>query len=196
MPQVTGILLAAGLSRRFGSNKLLHPLANGIPLVIHATRRLQKVLPRCLVVVNAQDHATSELLESESVQVVFNNDTERGMGTSIACGVRASLHSHGWVIALADMPYLNASTIRSVAAGIRDRNSICAPLYGNQRGHPVGFGSAYAEELIDLSGNEGARRIIAANRDCLELFATQDSGAIADIDYPQDINTVCNYSPP
>jgi molybdenum cofactor cytidylyltransferase len=93
------------------------------------------------------------------------------------------------VIALADMPYLNASTIRSVAAGIRDRNSICAPLYGNQRGHPVGFGNAYAEGLLHLSGNEGARRLIAANRDCLELIATQDSGTVSDIDYPQDLNT-------
>ncbi len=187
MRPATGILLAAGQGRRFGSNKLLHPLDDGIPLVLHAARTLQAALPHTLVVVNPQDRQSIELIESEGMKMVLNPAADAGMGTSIACGVRASRRAEGWVIVLADMPYLRAQTIRSVAAGIRNRHSICAPRYHDQRGHPVGFGRAYAKALLALSGDEGARHIIAANRQYLSLFATRDPGVVTDIDFREDL---------
>lgn len=189
MRLATGILLAAGYGRRFGSNKLLHPLGDGIPLVLHTARTLQEALPHTLVVVNARDQESIELLESEGMKILLNPAADAGMGTSIACGVQASLQAEGWVIALADMPYLRAQTIRSVAAGIRNRHSICAPRYHDQRGHPVGFGRAYAKALLALSGDEGARYIIAANRHYLSLFDSRDPGVVADIDHPEDLAT-------
>ena len=193
MRSAAGILLAAGQGQRFGSNKLLHPLANGVPLAVHAARTLQAVLPDTLVVVNAADQETIKLFENEGLQIVLNDQARRGMGTSIACGVRASVRSERWVIALADMPCISEETIRSVAAGIHYGNSICAPRYENQRGHPVGFGKAYADELIGLMTDEGARHIIAANRQHLVLVDTQDRGVIADIDHLHDLVTANAY---
>lgn len=186
MKPMTGILLAAGQSQRFGSNKLLHPLADGTPMVLHVARNLKAVIPDTIAVVKAGDHETAALLEAENVQVIFNHNAEIGMGSSIACGVRASQQSNSWVIMLADMPYISRQTIRAVAAGVHSRDTICAPLYGDQRGHPVGFGKAYADALIRLTGDQGARQIIAANRNCLELVNTHDRGVIADIDSPDD----------
>lgn len=190
MMQITGILLAAGQSRRFGSNKLLHPLKDGIPLLMYAARTMQAVLPHTLVVANAQDDETLELLNSEGMNIVLNHSAQSGMGMSIACGVSASRNAEGWVIALADMPYIRSHTMRSVASGIRSPNSICAPLYNGQRGHPVGFGSAYASALMKLSTDKGARQIIAAHRGNLELFETQDSGVVTDIDCRDDLEQV------
>ena len=188
MMKVSGILLAAGQGRRFGSNKLLHPLDDGIPLVLHAARTLQAALPETLAVVNARDSETGELLKREGMNIVLNHAADAGMGTSIACGVHASLQANGWLIALADMPYLSIQTIRSVVAGLCSRDSICAPRYGNQRGHPVVFGSAYANALMKLSNDEGARHIIAANRRYLTLVDTRDQGVVTDIDHQDDLN--------
>lgn len=186
MTQVTGILLAAGYGQRFGSNKLLHPLGDGTPLILHSVRALKAALEHTVVVVNARHREVIALLKREGVSMVINQSST-GTGKSIACGVQASRRADGWVIALGDMPLLSIPTIQSVAEGIRSRNAICAPAYGNRRGHPVGFGKAYAKELMQLNDDEGARHIIAANRDCLELIETADAGVITDIDYPQDI---------
>lgn len=188
--QATGILLAAGQSRRFGGNKLLHPLADGIAVVVHSARRLQSVLPRTIVVVNASDRETIELLENEHVQIVLNHQAKSGMGTSIACGVRASRDADGWVIALADMPYIKTRTLRNVAAGITGDSSICAPVYCGRRGHPVGFGRAYADELMRLANDKGARRILSDNRVYLDLVESHDKGVVADIDRPEDVLAV------
>lgn len=188
MIQVTGILLAAGYGQRFGSNKLLHPMADGNPLILHSVRALKAALPHTVVVVNARHREVINLLKKEGVSIVLNHSSA-GMGRSIACGVQASRRSDGWVIALGDMPLLSVAIIQAVAECIRSRKTICAPAYHSRRGHPVGFGKAYAKELMLLNDDEGARHIIEANRDCLELIETEEPGVITDIDYPQDIQS-------
>lgn len=187
MTQLTGILLAAGQSNRFGTNKLLTPLSNGIPLIVHSARLLKTALPNVVVVVNPGDRNSIALLERENIRTVLNYSAEAGMGTSIAHGVHNTAQSDGWVIALADMPYIKARTIRSVATSLRHDFSICAPRYGNRRGHPVAFGRGYAQALKQLDGDQGARSIITSNRTYLELIETEDPGVITDVDYPQDI---------
>ena len=187
MTRLTGILLAAGQGRRFGSNKLLHPLDDGTPLVLGAARRLKAALPHSIVVVSAQDEEVVGLLQGEGISVVLNHSAAAGMGTSLATGVRATRASDGWVIALADMPWLQTRTILSVAAALDGPTSIAAPCYGNKRGHPVGFGGAYAEALMQLGGEAGARGIVEVNREHLKLIETRDRGAITDIDHPDEL---------
>jgi molybdenum cofactor cytidylyltransferase len=65
--------------------------------------------------------------------------------------------------------------------------SIVAPEYRQQRGHPVGFGQCYRDELQALNGNAGARDIIQRHKDSLELVSVDDAGVIADIDTPGDL---------
>ena len=64
---------------------------------------------------------------------------------------------------------------------------IVAPLYRGQRGHPVGFSARYADELLGLSGDTGARDIIAAHGDSLQLIEVADRGVITDIDHPEEL---------
>lgn len=187
---VRGILLAAGQGRRFGSNKLLHPLGNGVPLAVQAARTLRQALPGALVVVDARDGELIERLREDGVPVVLNHQATGGMGMSIASGVGASVEAAGWVIALADMPCLRVETIRAIAAAITAPNRISAPLYRGRRGHPVGFGSDYIWALTQLSADEGARHILAANRQFLQLVTTDDQGVVTDIDRRADLASV------
>lgn len=184
---LTGILLAAGQSSRFGSNKLLQPLTDQIPMVVLAARKLKAVLPESLAVVSPDDPQTAELLNAEGLQIVINPQPEAGIGRSLACAIRASHDVPGWLIMLGDMPWLSKQTIREVAETLKQPKDIVAPLYGDRRGHPVGFGKAYVRELLALDGDNGARSIVQAHRQHLRLITVSDPGVLRDIDRPQDI---------
>ena len=183
----TGILLAAGQGTRFGSNKLLHPLAEGTPMAVASAHTLHSVLTHCIAVVDDAQGDVARLLAEAGLQVIANAHARDGMGTSIACGVAASPAAAGWVIALADMPDIPAYVIQSVADGLARGADIIAPVWRGQRGHPVGFARRHAASLLALHGDRGARDIIAANRDTLELIDTQDRGVILDIDTPASL---------
>ena len=184
MPDCTGILLAAGQSTRFGKDKLLHPLADGTPMGLASARRLRQVLPRCLGVVDDEAGETARLLESADLQVVANPQAATGMGSSIASGVAASPGAAGWLIALADMPYVPVPLIQVLVAALDDGADIVAPVYHGQRGHPVGFAARHGPALRALRGEQGARAIIEAHGDKLLLIESADRGVIHDIDTP------------
>jgi molybdenum cofactor cytidylyltransferase len=185
-PAPVGILLAAGQGTRFGSNKLLYPLADGTPMAVASARTLHTVLAHCIAVVNDAQGSVARLLAEAGLQVIANPHAPNGMGTSIACGVAASPNG-GWVIALADMPNIPARVIQSVTDGLTCGVDIIAPVYRGQRGHSVGFALRHAPALRALHSDRGARDIIAAHRDTLELIDTQDSAVILDIDTPASL---------
>lgn len=182
-----GVLLAAGYSKRFGSNKLLYPIVNNTPMLMVSAQKIARVLPFSIVVINRElaDYASS--LEKLGLQVVFNEQPDAGMGSSIACGVQNSQNASAWLISLADMPYVQAETIRKLAEKLHQGARIVAPLFGQQRGHPVGFSQLYKDALLALDGDTGARDIIASHKQHIELVQTHDRGVIADVDCETDI---------
>lgn len=188
MLEVVGILLAAGSARRFGAPKLLHPLPDGVPIAVAAARALIQVLPNTVAVVKPDDHALIEVLAELGLQFVENPLADEGMGTSLAAGVNATAKADGWLIVLADMPWVQPATISTLADRLKNGASIVAPVHLGRRGHPVGFSSRWLQSLRGLSGDRGARDIIADYPDELELLATEDAGVLQDIDQPQDLN--------
>lgn len=183
-----GLLLAAGQGRRFGSNKLLHPIADELPMFQVMANKLLDVLPGSVMVINPQLIPYTEPLEQRGMHVVVNKQAEHGIGSSIACGVRASPDATGWLIALADMPYVKSLTIQQLSQRLQKGAGIVAPRYKQQRGHPVGFNRRFKDELIALNGDVGARQIIQNHQDQLELLENDDAGSITDIDQMSDLS--------
>ncbi|UCC56512.1 MAG: nucleotidyltransferase family protein [Gammaproteobacteria bacterium] len=181
---IVGILLAAGKSTRFGSNKLLHPLRDGTPMVLASARALVAVLPNSIAVVDDANNKVATLLDGEGIQAVENPCASEGMGTSIACGVTSTPDAQGWVIALADMPCIPKVLIQAVVTGLEQGSDIIAPVYNKRRGHPVGFSSRHLQALKQLHTDAGARSIIQANRESLDLIETTERGVIVDFDTP------------
>jgi molybdenum cofactor cytidylyltransferase len=184
---ITGILLAAGSSRRFGSNKLLVPLPDDTPLVLAVTRRLRSVLDAVIVVVHPQDRVLQELLAAEHVQIVVCQHADTGMGASLAAGVAASGDARGWLIVLADMPAIQVSTLQRVAHAIDHGAVLAAPFHAGLRGHPVGFHSSVRDELLALSGETGARDILTRHAAALTRLDVDDAGVLLDVDTPADL---------
>lgn len=188
MSEPGGILLAAGASTRFGVSKLLHPLPDGTPVGIAAARTLVEVVPNAVAVVRAEDQGLAEKLSAIGLGIIENPLADKGMSSSLAAGIAALPNCSGWLIALGDMPWVKTATIRALADSLEKGASIVAPSFDGQRGNPVGFSSRWKADLQNLSGDQGARRLIAEHAADLEMLKVQDPGVISDVDYPDDLS--------
>lgn len=185
--QIVGILLAAGTGSRFGANKLLHPLEDGVPLALHAARSLRAALGEVVAVVRDVHGEVARLLSAEGLRVACCERAAEGMGASIACGVAAASGAAGWVIGLADMPFVRPGTVAAVAAALGAGATIAAPVHDGRRGHPVGFSHRFRDDLRVLTGDVGARGLLGAYAEQVLLIECGDAGVLMDVDVPGDL---------
>ena len=179
--------MAAGSGSRFGGDKLLHPLPDGVAIGAHAARNLIAAGLAVVAVVKPGDFPLADMLELEGCAVMMFGNAARGMGASLAHGVAQRRGADGWIIALADMPLIRSSTIATIVRELEAGRELVAPAYKGQRGHPVGLGRRFGAQLLALDGDAGARDIIAACKDELVLIECDDPGVLQDIDRREDL---------
>ena len=182
-----GIILAAGNSRRFGSDKLLHCIDNDLPMIIQAARKLSSSVDHLTVVVNEKNHELISLLQDHGYSILVSPNCAQGMGHSLSDAISKTLHADSWLVALGDMPYISQETIRLVVDRHHETKAICAPYYNGKRGHPVIIPASYAKELCELSGDRGARRLLQDNEDLITRIDVSDPHILIDIDYREDL---------
>jgi len=182
-----GILLAAGRSTRFGADKLLHRLPDGTAVALASARAMAAALPRVVAVVRADQPALRRLLAAEGITIVTAPTVDEGMGRSIAAGIAAAADAAGWVVGLADMPFIRAATVARILSALAAGSPLAAPVIHGRRGHPVGFDHQFRSALLALGGDEGARHLLRAHQARLDLIECDDAGIISDIDRPGDL---------
>jgi molybdenum cofactor cytidylyltransferase len=187
------LIVAAGFSRRFGSDKRRHAIANGDPLLLRTLKIYSEVFPSVAVVLRDDDESLArELrrgLEHQPPTIVFTSQAHLGMGHSVSDGVRAVSSWDYLFLALGDMPFVSATTLRELQRTMCDRRHrgdalIVRPRCDDRAGHPVGFSCEYFNELMSLSGDEGARPVVAAHVAELVHVDTIDRGVLIDVDQP------------
>lgn len=188
MSQIVGILLAAGRSQRFGSDKRLQPLADGTTMVLASARRLAAACPRSIVVIRPDDTALASLLAEAGLETVVCPKAEQGMGHSLAAGVAASADAAGWLIALADMPYIQPASYRAVLDALESRAVMARPLHGGRPGHPVGFAADRLAALLALTGDQGGKAILDADPAAVVACPVDDPGVLKDVDQPSQLD--------
>ncbi len=179
------LVLAAGRSTRFGSDKRRLVLPNRQLMVDHTVSIYRQLTTSCVVVVD--DIEWQSHFSSQRVHSIVCDDAQQGMARSLVCGVKEA-HRQKWsacLIALADMPFLQVDSVREVLAAMQ-KHAIVVPMYNQRRGHPVGFHSSYFEELMALSGDQGARSIINHHSDDCCFLELNDQGILLDIDSSED----------
>lgn len=185
---VVAILLAAGSATRFGSDKLLHALPHDVPIAVQSARHLDAVFPgRVVAVVRTDSIRLKELLEKEGCRIVLCENAALGMGASLACAVRAAGPVDGYVVALADMPFIRPSSIAAVRDALLQGAPIAAPYFRARRGHPVGIAARFRDELLQLHGDEGAKRLLERHASELVKVPIGDPAVLRDIDTPGDL---------
>jgi molybdenum cofactor cytidylyltransferase len=198
MHHIAAIVLAAGASRRFGADKLLHPTGEGavaMPLAARSLLPWLQVFPQVTVVVR-EDGAVLRRQVADSlgparaarIEWQVSPDAGLGLSASLTAGVSAHLNAAGWLIGLADMPAVPAEVIAAVDAAIAGGALLAAPFCHGRRGHPVGFSSHYLEDLLALQGDAGAREILKRDAEWIHPVLTEDRGIFIDIDTPDDLN--------
>jgi molybdenum cofactor cytidylyltransferase len=180
---IVGLLLAAGSASRFGSDKLRHRLPHGVPIAAQSLRTLQAELGEVFAVVKPGD---AGLFGEECRPVVCERAAE-GMGASLACAVRAAGRRDGYLVALADMPFIRPTSIAAVRQALEQGAALAAPYFRTRRGHPVGIAGRFYEQLIALGGDEGAKKILSEHAGQLVKIPVGDPGVIRDIDTPADL---------
>lgn len=165
----TVIVLAAGNGERFKA-------AGGTEDKLNATLDGQRVRDHVMAAVQASG-LPWHVVEREHTQHLTNP----GMGDSIACGVAATPDAQGWLILPADLPLIQASTLLAVTQALQS-HAVVVPFYLGKQGHPVGFQSQCGDALKKLTGDQGARDVVAQHT-FLKL-SVMDEGAILDVDTP------------
>lgn len=186
---IRALLLCGGAGTRFGGAKLLAcASADAAPIGVRAARALLSGAGNALAVVRSGDTALAAALREAGCEVLESADSARGLGASIAAGVKASRDADGWLVALADMPLILPATHRAVAEALSRGARLAAAADGTgRRGHPVGFSAELLADLAALDGDEGARSVVERHRAWLELVRVDDPGIFFDIDTPGDL---------
>lgn len=183
---VSAILLAAGKSSRMGKLKQLMPLGESTILEQTLDNLLGSKVTEVIVVLGYKAEEVVKRLSGRPVKVVVNPLYRKGMGTSIAAGLKfVDSQSQAVMLTLGDQPYVDSPTInRLIDAFSSDKKGIVIPTHQGQRGHPLIFARKYQAQLYDLSGDIGGREIIKQHPEDVLEVPVGCEGIIIDIDTP------------
>jgi molybdenum cofactor cytidylyltransferase len=188
MPRCAIILLAAGASTRLGSAKQLVEI-NGVPLLVHAAQTALATAARPVVVVlGANARRFEPLVAGLGVDVVFNEDWARGMGTSIRAGMGrlqdASLDAV--MILLCDQPYIKPEHLNAMIEAFSvSGKSIAAAHYNGVLGTPAIFDAMHFEALRNLGDAQGGKALFGSMAEKILAFDLPE--AAVDLDTPEDL---------
>jgi molybdenum cofactor cytidylyltransferase len=185
-PQVAAVVLAAGRSTRMGAdNKLLADLG-GRPMVrIVAEAALASRAHLVLVVVGHQEDRVRTALAGLELSFVANPNFAKGLSTSLKAGIAAVPAScDGALVLLGDMPRVGASHLDRLIDAFAP-GAIVVPVHEGRQGNPVLWPRSCFPQLMQLEGDAGAKRLIAAHPQDVREVAVDDNAIFSDVDTPE-----------
>ena len=158
------IMLAAGNSRRFGSNKLLYGI-DGMPMYRHILLELKKVKAaleeqghRCEITVVTQYEEIAQEAEKLGVRFLYNLHPDEGISSSLKIGLRVNREMDACLFTVADQPWLRWETV-------------------------FGLVDVFYGELMKLSGDVGGKRVVVAHRGDVAVMKVEDGREMVDVDF-------------
>ena len=176
------LVLAAGYSRRFGSDKRRFAV-DGEPLLARTVAIAQAAGLDCRLCLKPEEAGLPDQLGIDGATVIPCPDAALGMGSTLAQGVAACTDWEKLLVVLGDMAWVQAATLRAVFASLTPTTMV-QPFFAGRPGQPVGFGERFFPELEALSGEHGGRDILGRHTDALIRLEVADPGIHRDLDEP------------
>lgn len=182
------LYLAAGSSRRFGSNKLLWEL-EGKPLYRHGLDLLLDFIEKrndCTLTVVSRYKTIFEEIAPLGLRYIHSPDSPLGISRTIQTGIRSLTYDPKdyFLFFVADQPYVKISTLEALADAAQAGVLTASAAFGQQMGNPTLFSAVLAPELLSLTGDTGGRRIIQAHPENHRIIQVSCLKELEDLDTP------------
>ena len=187
------LILAAGESFRMGRTKQLLPF-KGNTLLGHTILQAKNAkIGKVYCVLGADFETILEKEDDPEIEIIINYAWRQGLSTSIIAGIRlierADYQFDAILIMLADQPYVDANYLRRICAQhLKNPNKLIASTYPKKLGVPALFPKNYFSQLLALSGDVGAGRIL--NDMPENVIGVLSADLLKDIDTPEDYNAL------
>ena len=182
---MTAVILAAGLSRRFGKDKLLADIG-GKPMVLHVIELVAGLGFHNTILVYRQEEV-KRLAKGHKIQCVYNAHAEEGLSTSVVCAVKNAPQDDSYIFFPGDQPSIDKETVTALKdAYYSGLGTIIVPAYRGRKGSPVIFDYSWKAALMLLDGDTGGRCIIENNPDEVYMVVVKKPEVLFDIDTQED----------
>lgn len=185
------IVLAAGNSSRFGSDKRLARNNQGKTLLALTLQSIPSDFRQRMLVLHPGDEAIASA-HAADWQIVYAAFSQQGMGNSLAAAIPLIADCSAVLVALADMPLILPSTFASLIAAARP-DRIVVPFFEHQRGNPVVIGSDFFSKLKELQGDSGARQLMQQHAGLMVRLEVDDPGVLRDVDTAAELQLIPGF---
>jgi len=188
MPEIWGIILAAGLSHRMGEPKMLLQFGGKTIIRNVVDAALLSSLKGIIVVTGAYNHLVEAAIKDTGVNVCFNEDYEEGMLTSVWKGFRSLPPScSAAVVMLGDQPFIKPEIINMLSGAWKNKRShLIVPVCEGKRGHPVVIGTCFADDIYNLDPSVGLKGLFITKKSYIYEIKVDTTVVLRDIDTPED----------
>lgn len=189
-PSPVGIVLAAGKSSRMGRPKQLLPWGEST-VIEEIVASVSAKFAQTIVVLGHRAAHIGQLLARFGIEIVVNHDYERGMLSSVKCGLSAVSKSSAFAIFLGDQPVIESEVIDTIQeAQMRTGIGIIVPTFREKRGHPVLLAARYRKDILMLADDGGLNKVTRGHpKDTLEVPVAA-AAILEDFDTPRDYQRV------
>lgn len=185
---VAAMLLAAGESLRMGEPKGLLTLESKTVIEVILDKLLSLPLHEVVVVLGHEPDRLIEVIGSRSVRTITNSDYQRGMLSSVQCGMKnLSPGAEGVMICLLDQPLIPVEVLRCLVDSFQhDASRILIPTCGGRRGHPILIPLQFCDEVFTLEDSLGLRQLLRDKGEAIGEVAVTAKGVLSDLDTKRD----------
>jgi molybdenum cofactor cytidylyltransferase len=186
-PRIAALILAAGLSRRFGDGHKLLADLDGKPVVRHVVEKVTASSARPVLLVTGHQADAVARAAGDTVGIVHNPSYAEGLAASLRAGLAAlPAGLDGVLVCLGDMPDIRTETLEKLVAAFNptEHRAICLPVRNGKRGNPTLWGVQFLPDLMRLEGDTGARSLLLPHAEWVCEVPVDDPGILLDYDTP------------
>lgn len=180
------VIMASGMARRFGSNKLLHDF-HGEPIMVRILRAMKESAVQYPVVITRHPEVVA-ICRSEGVPAILHDLPLRS--DTVRLGMEYLLEKcpemDGVMFAASDQPCLKAESITALCDAFDEEPEyICRLSFAGTAGNPVLFPKSTFEELLRLPEGKGGGAVVKRHPELVRLVEASDEKELVDVDTPE-----------